>query len=147
MILEYRIPNGTMTINADVFFLEAGTGQIRKMLKGYRESGAGDEEWRNLIGWMKREAERIQDRISVCRSDYCMGLTQLSEQEQFYRQMKNPCYAAYTRDKEKLKAAKEDISKLKQELQKQNQGIRELGRQEKKYLRCIEIVKVMIEED
>lgn len=144
MILEYRIPNGTMTINADVFFLEAGTGQIRKMLKGYRESGAGDEEWRNLIGWMKREAERIQDRISVYRGDYCMGLTQLSEQEQFYRQMKNPCYAAYTRDKEKLKAAKEDISKLKQELQKRSQGIRELEKQEKKYQNCIEIVEEMM---
>lgn len=144
MILEYRIPNGTMTINADVFFLEAGTGQIRKMLKGYRESGAGDEEWRNLIGWMEEQIDLTQEHAAILKAGYSRGLTQLSEQEQSYQKMKNPCYAAYTRDKEKFKAAKEDISKLKQELQKRSQCIRELEKQEKKYQHCIEIVEEMM---
>lgn len=144
MILEYRIPNGTMVINVDVFFLEAGTGQIRKMLKGYRESGAGDEERKDLIRWMEEQIDITQEHAAILKAGYRQGIKQLSEQEQAYRKMKNPCYAAYTRDKEKLKAAKEGISKLKLELQKRNQGIRELGRQVKKYQHCIGIVEEMM---
>lgn len=59
MILEYRTPNGTMVINADVFFLEASIGQIRKMLKGYRESGARDEARDSLIRWL--ESQSLQE--------------------------------------------------------------------------------------
>ena len=39
MEIKYNTSNVRMNIQADVFFMGARIGQIRKMLKMYRESG------------------------------------------------------------------------------------------------------------
>lgn len=70
MILEYEIPNGTMIINADVFFEEAEKSKIRKMLKDYRSSYHPEPEL--LIQWLTEKIEyevkatKIRDKYSWC---------------------------------------------------------------------------------
>lgn len=147
MILEYEIPNGTMTINADVFFEEADRATIRKLLKDYQRSGAGQGEYEELIRWLDEEVCRVQDYEAFLRNGYSQCLEKLQKLEQAYKAMKNLGSVTHTRDKEKLKEAREKISELKDELLGRSQVIRDYGRQEMKYQWCIELVKKMMEDE
>lgn len=141
MVLEYGIPNGTMTINADVFFLEARKSQIRKMLKEYCSSGVNEDELRELINWMEQEIDRMQEYSAMIQTGYRRTHTELAEMELHYQQMKSPCYAVYTRDAEKVKAVRYEISKKKEELRKRDRLIQKFRKQELKMQQCLVLVR------
>ena len=106
MIIKFKIPNGEMAIEGATFFREAGIRQIRQFLKEWRRSRPRPEEVQELIRWLRQEEDRVQTRLSVSRIDYCTGLNQLSDLEENYTRMKNPCYAVYMLDTKKLKETK-----------------------------------------
>lgn len=55
MTIEFKIPNGTMKINADTFFQEAPRAKIRKMLKCFKSSGPDPEAVQELKDWLQGE--------------------------------------------------------------------------------------------
>lgn len=139
MILEYDIPNGTMTIVAETFFLEASRTKIQKMLREYIRLGQADND--SLLSWFQQEYDAlIHHTAAICKS-YMSSRTQLSETEQLYQQMRNPCYAVYTKDKEKLKATKESITVIKKQLRLMSGQIKDCKKQADRYRWCMELVK------
>lgn len=139
MILEYDIPNGTMTIVAETFFLGASRTKIQKMLREYIRSGQADND--SLLIWFQREYNAlVQYRAAICKN-YMSSRTQLSETERLYQHMRNPCYAVYTKDKEKLKAIKESITIMKKQLRLMEGQIKESKKNADRYQWCMELVK------
>ena len=54
MEIKYITSNVRMNIQADVFFMGARIGQIRKMLKMYRESGPMPEQVEEIKAWLEK---------------------------------------------------------------------------------------------
>ena len=110
MEIKYNTSNVRMNIQADVFFMGARIGQIRKMLKMYRESGPMLEQVDEIKAWLEKG---IQSEV-VYQKEHagaCMILkSQLRELEEEYERMQSPCYAVCTRDKEKRAAKQKEIA-------------------------------------
>lgn len=145
MVLEYQFPYGTMRVDAELFFRDADMARIRKLLKDYRKRLYGTSE-ELLIRWLKEKSDRLQTQISVVRSDYCMLVTTVSELDQRYQEMQNPCYAVYTRDREQLGKAREELRAKKQEAEEKKRRLLGLQRQETKFQKILEIVRDMQKE-
>lgn len=60
MIIKFSIPNGDMEINADTFFQEATKAKIRKMLKGFKDSGPDPEAVQELKAWLQGEVQNLK---------------------------------------------------------------------------------------
>ena len=60
MIIEFEIPNGTMKINADIFFQEANKTTIRKMLKYFKASSPDLKAVRELMDWLLAEIQNLK---------------------------------------------------------------------------------------
>lgn len=112
-MIEFKIPNGNMTINADTFFHEAPRGKIRKMLKCFKDSGPDPEAAQELKDWLQGEIQNEKDKAARYAVVHVSQRTTLKELEDQYNHMCSPCYAAYTKDKEKLAEAKKAISGCK----------------------------------
>ncbi|MCC8024305.1 MAG: hypothetical protein LIP16_03255 [Clostridium sp.] len=114
MEIEYCIPNGKMMIDAGLFFRDAGMRQIRRMLKQLSQSRPGAGE--NLL----KIRMYLQERILAERAKavdfagtYMDCSTKLSELRTRFDEMRSPCYAVYTEDKEVLSRMKELIGTCK----------------------------------
>lgn len=57
MTIEFKIPNGSMRINADTFFKEAPRMKIRKMLKCFRDSEPAAEDVHKIKDWLQEKAD------------------------------------------------------------------------------------------
>lgn len=113
MIIEFKIPNGTMKVNADTFFQEATKAKIRKMLKCFKDSGSDQEDVQELKNWLQGEIEVRRTKAVRYVVAHVSQRTTLKELVSQYDQMCSPCYAAYTRDKAKLAEAKKAVSRCK----------------------------------
>ena len=113
MIIKFRIPNGYMEINADTFFQEATKAKIRKMLKCFKDSGPDPEAVQELKAWLQGEVQNEKDKAARYAVVNVSQRTTLKELEDQYDRMCSPCYASYTKDKEKLAEAKKSISGCK----------------------------------
>ncbi len=60
MIVEFKIPNGSMKINAEEFFQEATKAKIRKMLKCYKDSNPDPEAVKELKDWLRGEIQNLK---------------------------------------------------------------------------------------
>lgn len=60
MTIEFEIPNGTMKINADIFFQEANKTTIRKMLKCFKASSPDPEAVQELKDWLQGEIQNLK---------------------------------------------------------------------------------------
>lgn len=67
MTIEFKIPNGSMKINAETFFTEAPKAKIRKMLKCFKDSGPDPEAVQGLKDWLRGE---IQNSKATGRTGY-----------------------------------------------------------------------------
>ena len=146
MVIEYQVPNGTMMIDADIFFQEASLRVIRKMLKDYRRYVSGADGIRKLSSWLKEQIDQFQTETRVARHDFCMLMTLITDLNQKYRRMKDPCSEVFTRDREKLWEARLEIQMRKQEAIKKKHRILELQKQDAKYLKVLELVREISEE-
>lgn len=113
MIIEFKIPNGTMKINADTFFQEANKTTIRKMLKYLKASNPDPEAAQGLKDWLQGKVQNEKDKAARYAVVNVSQRTTLKELEDQYDHMCSPCYAAYTKDKEKLAEAKKAISRCR----------------------------------
>lgn len=113
MTIEFKIPNGTMKINADTFFQEANKTTIRKMLKYLKASNPDPEAAQGLKDWLQGEIQKEKDKAARYVVVNVSQRTTLKELEDQYDHMCSPCYAAYTKDKEKLAEAKKAISRCR----------------------------------
>lgn len=113
MVIKYNIPNGRMEIDLDTFFQEAKISQIRKMLKWVRASWPEEENAREIREWLTGRRQEEMDRAKTFAKKYMDCRTELAELQEMYERMQSPCYAVYTRDKEKLTGAKKDVSRCK----------------------------------
>lgn len=113
MTIKFSIPNGDMEINADTFFQEAAKDKIRKMLKCFKDSGPDPEAVQELKTWLLGKVQNEKDKAARYAVVNVSQRTTLKELEDQYDRMCSPCYAAYTKDKEKLAEAKKAISGCK----------------------------------
>ena len=113
MTIEFRIPNGTMKINAETFFQEANKTTIRKMLKYFKASSPDPEAVQELKDRLQGEIQKEKDKAARYAVVNVSQRTTLKELEDQYDHMCSPCYAAYTKDKEKLAEAKKAISRCR----------------------------------
>lgn len=113
MTIEFKIPNGDMKINADTFFHEATKAKIRKMLKWFKAAGPDPEAVQELKGWLQGKVQNEKDKAARYAVVNVSQRTTLKELEDQYDRMCSPCYAAYTKDKEKLAEAKKAISRCR----------------------------------
>lgn len=60
MIIEFKISNGDMKINADTFFQEATKAKIRKMLKWFKAAGPDPEAVQEMKGWLQGEIQNLK---------------------------------------------------------------------------------------
>ncbi len=113
MIVEFKIPNGSMKINAEEFFQEATKAKIRKMLKCFKDSDPDPEAVQELKDWLRGEILSEKDKAARYAVVNVSQRTTLKELEDQYDRMCSPCYAAYTKDKEKLAEAKKAMSRCR----------------------------------
>ncbi len=114
MEIEYCIPNGKMMIDAGLFFRDAGMRQIRRMLKQLSQSRPASEEYLPKIRkYLQDQILAEKARAVEAAEEYAIYSTWLSERKTRYDEMRNPCYAAYTEDKEALSRMKELIGTCK----------------------------------
>lgn len=113
MTIKFNIPNGDMEINADTFFQEAAKAKIRKMLKCFKDSGPDPEAVQELKAWLQGKVQNEKDKAARYAVVNVSQRTTLKELEDQYDRMCSPCYAAYTKDKEKLTEAKKVISRCR----------------------------------
>lgn len=109
MILEFDIPRGHMRILVETFFENASMSQIRRMFKMLGKSGLDDNRRQEILVWLRDRATEAYQRAAAWQAGYIDFSTRHKELEEQYEHMNSPCYAEYTQDKEKLKAAKERV--------------------------------------
>ncbi len=81
------------------------------MLKWVRASWPDEKNAREIREWLTGRRPDETDRAKAFAKKYVDCRTELSELQEMYERMQSPCYAVYTRDKEKLTNAKKDVSR------------------------------------
>lgn len=116
MEIEYCIPNGKMVIDAGPFFRDAGKRQIRRMLKQLSQSRpeAGENPLKIRMYLQERILAERAKAVDFAGT-YMDCSTKLSELRTRFDEMRSPCYAVYTEDKEVLSMAREEIRICKAE--------------------------------
>ena len=109
MVIQFKIPNGTMSIDAKAFFQGARITRIRKMFKMYRESSPKLEDVLILRAWLMDQIASENQAAKDAAEEHINERSRLRDLEDQYEQMKSPCYAFYTHDKEVLQEAKQLI--------------------------------------
>lgn len=108
MELVYKIPFGTMAVQADEFFREAGRRQIRKMLKDYNASRPDPKEVDRLKTWLQEQIGEEKQKQEQSLKMYSHASEQLRILERNYQYDK-----AYCDNEEKREAAKEAVRECK----------------------------------
>lgn len=110
MIITYRFQTGTMNINVPEFFRLAGRLAIRKMFQQLKQDRVAAEQYVPQIWEYLREHEQKgRAEIACLAKEYMTAETSRKEAEEYYERMKSPCYACYTKDKEKVKRARNTV--------------------------------------
>lgn len=145
--LRFEIPNGSMIFRMKYFLTGAERCSIRKMLKMLRRSEHEEEEWvPEIRNWVQKQKEWEQTKQRDLAKEYVREKDELASLQSSYEQMKSPCYAAYTTDKEKLKETRKNVSYLRKSCNGILAAIRESQRAEKRYQGILDDVKKIFEE-
>lgn len=145
--LRLEIRNGIMTFQMKYFLTGAERRSIRKMLKMLHGS-EHEEEWvPEIRNWVQKQKEWEQLRQRDLAEEYAREKEELASLQSSYEQMKSPCYAAYTTDKEKLEEARKNVSYLRKSCNGILAAIRESQRAEKRYQGILDDVRKIFEEE
>lgn len=140
MIIEFSIPNGNMKVCAEEFFAEAGMAQIRRMFKMLRESGLDDNRRKEILVWLRDQSTEMYQRMEEWSKRYMDCSTRCRELEEQHEQMKSPCYAVYTQDKEALKAARDKVTSAKRRVSASKREYQTAEKMRNRYQKIIDIL-------
>ena len=144
--LRLEIPNGYITFRVKYFLAHARRSAIRKFFKMLRGSEYRDE-WRpEIAAWLKEQETQMREYRKVLEKEYVREKDRLAFLQIQYEQMKSSCYAAYTRNKEKLKAAREEISASGARSRSILAEMKKMKRQEERYREILEDASRILEE-
>lgn len=103
MILEFKIPNGDMTICVEQFIAEAGIRKIRKMLALYAWSDPDAGEVRAVKDLLRAMARQSKREELLAKDDFWRAGVEVKKWEAAYSQMKalKPSVYPYPARKEK----------------------------------------------
>lgn len=108
MTIEFKIPNGTMKINADTFYQEAPKAKIRKMLKYYKDSELAAEDVHKIKDWLQEEIDNEKRRHKDFSVKHFSEKKQLQTLSLYLEYLKTFCD-----DKEKVEEAKINVRNCK----------------------------------
>ncbi len=108
MTIEFKIPNGSMRINAETFFKEAPKMKIRKMLKCLRDSDPTVENVHKIKDWLQEEIDNEKHRQKDFSVKHFSEKEQLQALSRYLEYFKTFCD-----DKEKVEEAKKDVRNCK----------------------------------
>lgn len=145
MEIAFKIPNGTMRVNADVFFREARIGKVRKILKLFRNYGPAPSQVEELKSWLREQMQEGEAWKRMSAKSYMNAKTRLTELEETYQRMQSPCYAVYTRDRERLKQAEKAVRNVRSDCQMYERSLRRAQKQEERYHGILDDVKRILE--
>ena len=140
MIIEFSIPNGNMKVCAEEFFAEAGMAQIRRMFKMLRESGLDDNRRKEILVWLRDQSTEMYQRMEEWSKRYMDCSTRCRELEEQYEQMKSPCYAVYTQDKDALKSARDKVTSAKRRVSASKREYQTAEKMRNRYQKIIDIL-------
>ena len=146
MEIKFTTANVRMCIRADVFFLEARLGQIRKMLKMYQASDPLSEQVEEIRDWLNESIRQEEDYQKEHANWYMNRKTQLRELEEEYERMKSPCYADFTRDKEKRAAKQKEIKDCRRNCPKCLSAITQSQKRQKRRQDVLADIKRILED-
>lgn len=146
MEIRYAVSNVRMCIHADVFFLEARLGQIRKMLKQYRESGPIPEQAEEIKAWLETGIQSEAVYLKEHTNEYTDLKSQLRELEEEYERMKSPRYAVFTRDKAKRAAKQKEIKECRRNCRKCLSAITQSQKRQKRCQDVLADIKRILED-
>lgn len=103
MILEFKIPNGDMTIYVEQFVAEAGIRKIRKMLALYAKSDPDEVQVQALKDLLQEMARQSKDGGRQAKDDFERAEAEVQLLERAHSQMKalKPSVYPYPARKEK----------------------------------------------
>lgn len=145
MDITIKIPNGTMHIRAEAFFAEAGRGKVRRMLRLLQDTRPSQTQADELKSWLRGQIREEKDRQKQEALAYETQRGWLSELEEIYERMKNPCYAAFTRDRKKLEHARQKIMEHRRICRRHMQNIKTTQKREKSYKASLEDIMRILE--
>lgn len=108
MTIEFKIPNGTMKINADTFFREATKAKIRKMLKCFKDSDPEAESVHSIKDWLQKEIDNEKHRQKEFSNKHFTEKEQLQILTRYLEYLKVFCD-----DKEKVAEARKAVMNCK----------------------------------
>lgn len=132
MEIRYAVSNVRMCIHADVFFLEARLGQIRKMLKQYSESGPIPEQVEEIKAWLETGIQSEAGYLKEHANEYTDLKSQLRELEEEYERAKRAakqkeikecrrncrkCLSAITQSQKRQKRCQDVLADIKRILE------------------------------
>lgn len=134
MNIAYKIPSGVMRINADEFFKLARRSAVRRMFRQLSQDHEAEEEYAPMIRQhLQTQEQEEQLKRAYLLNEQAAADIRLREVRTRYQEMKNPCCACYTKDKDVLKAAGDIVQAAKVEISRIKYGIAEAQRMEQRY--------------
>lgn len=120
MILRFRIPNGQMAIDLEVFITKAGTRGVKKMIRMYQESCPHPADIREIWGFLRDLSQTCQEAVEENRIKHSQVAEEVRTAELAYRMCSDHLKAApsglKTDWREKLKQALENRKDAKERL-------------------------------
>ena len=108
MTIEFKIPNGSMRIDAETFFKEAPKMKIRKMLKCFQDSEPAAEDVHIIKYWLQEEIDNEKRRHKDFSVKHFSEKKQLQTLSLYLEYLKTFC-----EDKEKVEEAKINVRNCK----------------------------------
>lgn len=139
--VRIKIPNGYMTFRIECFLAHGKQSAIRKFLKMLRDSEEREEWAPRIMNWLKASEQEVREYRRSRTGLYLREKDKQAASEERYSQMKSPCYAIYTTDKEVLKKAKQEVSEQRERCRIILSELRKLKRQEERYQKLLEMAK------
>lgn len=145
MDITIKIPNGAMHIHAEPFFAEAGRGKVRRILRLLRDTWPSQTQVEELKSWLREQLQAEKDRQKQEALAYEIQKDRLAELEEICQRMKSPCYAVFTRDKEKREQARRKVQECRRICQKHMRNIKTARKREERYQASLEDVVRILE--
>lgn len=143
MILRFRIPNGQMAIDLEVFITKAGARRVKKMIRMYRESCPDSANIREVRGFLMELAQICQEAVEENRSKRNQAAEEVQTAERVYRwcsdHLKEVPSGLKTEWREKLKQVRENQKDAKEKLKACE---RKLAQAERDRKACVEAIAV-----
>lgn len=133
MTIKFKIPNGSMKINANTFFQEAPRAKIRKMLKCFKDSEPDPEAVQALKDWLQEKIDEEMER----KRDF--ALKESSEKEQLLTLTRYQEYLKmFCDNKEKVMEAKKDVANCKNRIRTAASGTNKAEKLAERYKGILE---------